>query len=1182
MPDFCHLHCHTQYSLLDGAADIKTLIKKAVDDNMQAIAITDHGNMFGVFEFVKEAQKKNIKPIIGCEFYFTFDRTRREVLPGFGNDEDGSKGKKAFHQVLLAKNDTGYRNLIRLCSLGFTEGMYYYPRIDFELLRKNHDGIIATTCCLGGIIPQHILYKSEEEAEKVFREWLDVFGDDYYIELQRHGIPEQDKVNQVLLRFARKYHVKIIATNDSHYINQEDAEAQDILLCLQTNKLVADEKRMKFSNDQFFFKTKSQMEQRFPDLPEALDNTMEIVSKIENLQLKKNILLPFFKIPDQFKTEQEYLEHLTWQGAYRRYPEITIAVKDRLTHELSIIATTGFAGYFLIVEDFIDAARKLGVWVGPGRGSAAGSAVAYCIGITNVDPLQYNLLFERFLNPERVTMPDMDIDFDDVGRQRVIDYVVKKYGKHQVAQIVTFGTMGPKTGIRDVARVLGLPLPESNRIAKLIPEVPGMSFLRAFNESAELSQLRNSPDPLIKKTLKIAQTLEGCTRHSGVHASAVIIAPEDIRNLIPVMPAKEKATSKRDEKKSGFPSEEQSSSPIPELLVTQYEGKLIEDAGLLKMDFLGLKTLSILRDALANIKQNHSVEIDLDKLPLDDQKTFELFQRGDTIGIFQFESPGMRKYLKDLKPTHIEDLIAMNALYRPGPMNFIPDYIKRKHGLQKVNYPHPLVEEILKPTYGIMVYQEQIMQVAQAMAGYSLGGADLLRRAMGKKNKEEMQKHRSIFVDGARAKEIDGKAADEVFTIMEKFAEYGFNRSHSAGYALIAYQTAYLKANYGPEFMAATLSNYNGSIDNIQFYLNETKRCKIKTLGPDLNESKIKFAANKNGEIRFSLSAIKGIGEAAVSAIVEEREMNGPFKSIFDLARRVSNRALKKNALESLAASGACDCFEGTHRAQYFAVMPNENISVIEKAMKFGSSEQNKTNGHLQSLFGEMAHDKMATPLLPGSIPWQPLVKLKREKEVTGMYLSGHPLEDYRLEMQNFCTCEVAEMENFKNQEVAIAGIVTSAEQKMSKNGKPFGVFNLEDFSGATEMILWGEDYLKHKHLLGEGNMLFIKGKYQLRYNADDRWELKISSTQLLQDVREKMAKKVTVSFALNDVNDTLITTIGELVTKYRGNFPISIQVNDFSENFSLNMKTAQSGVNLSDDFMKEINLIPELAIRFN
>ena len=858
MPDFCHLHNHTQYSLLDGASDIKTLIKKAVQDEMKAVAITDHGNMFGVFEFVKEANKKNILPIIGCEFYLVPDRLKKELIAGFGNDEDGTKGKKAFHQILLAKNETGYKNLMKLCSMGFLEGYYYNPRIDFNLIKEYREGLIASTCCLAGIVPQYILHKGEAEAEKMFKEWLDVFGEDYYVELQRHGIPEQDEVNAVLVRWAHKYGVKIIATNDAHYVNETDAVAQDILLCLQTNKNFNDANRMRFSNNQFYFKTKKEMEERFRDLPHALDNTLEVVSKIQPIELRKHILLPNFPLPKEFSSNQEYLEHLTWQGAKRRYPEMDDQTRTRLEHELSIIRTTGFAGYFLIVEDFIRSSRELGVCVGPGRGSAAGSAVAYCIGITNVDPIKYNLLFERFLNPERVSMPDMDIDFDDVGRARVIDYVVKKYGQNQVAQIVTFGTMGPKTGIRDVARVLGLPLPESNRIAKLIPELPGMKFERAFAEVPELAALKNSPDPKVQQVIQIAETLEGCTRHHGIHAAGIIIAPGDIRDHIPVMRDKDS-----------------------QLLVTQYEGKLIEDAGLLKMDFLGLKTLSILKDALEDIERNHGVKIDLDVIPLDDAKTFELFQHANTIGVFQFESPGMRKYLRELKPTHIEDLIAMNALYRPGPMNFIPEYIDRKRGRKRVEYPHPMLEEILKPTYGIMVYQEQIMQAAQVLADYSLGSADLLRRAMGKKKMEEMQMHRSTFVEGARKKGVPEKAAENIFSVMEKFAEYGFNRSHSAGYAIIAYQTAYLKANFPSEFMAAILSNYVHSIDDTQFYLNEAKKLGIPTLGPDINESQTKFSANKKGEIRFSLAAIKGIGEAAVNAIVEERKCERTFQRFF-------------------------------------------------------------------------------------------------------------------------------------------------------------------------------------------------------------------------------------------------------------------------------------------------------------
>ncbi|MBA3647032.1 MAG: DNA polymerase III subunit alpha [Chitinophagales bacterium] len=1158
MPDFCHLHCHTQYSLLDGAADISTLIDKAVAEEMKAIAITDHGNMFGVFEFVKEANKKNILPVVGCEFYLVPDHHKKELISGFGNDEDGTRGKKSFHQILLAKNEVGYKNLMKLCSIGFMEGYYYNPRIDIALIKQHHEGLIASTCCLAGIIPQYILYKSEEDAEKIFVQWLDVFGEDYYVELQRHGIPEQDKVNQVLLRFARKYRVKVIATNDSHYVNREDAEAQDILLCLQTNRLLNDQNRMRFSNDQFFFKSKLQMEECFRDIPEALDNTMEVVSKIEKLDLRKNILLPNFPLPEGFSSNQEFLEHLAWQGARNRYNEGNDKVRERLNYELQIIKTTGFAGYFLIVQDFINAARELGVWVGPGRGSAAGSAVAYCIGITNVDPLKYNLLFERFLNPERISMPDMDIDFDDVGRQKVIDYVVKKYGQNQVAQIITFGTMGPKTGVRDVARVLGLPLTESNRIAKLIPEMPGMTFERAFSEVRELSEMRNSPEMLIKKTLKIAQTLEGCTRHHGIHAAGIIIAPTDIREYVPVIHSKDS-----------------------ELLVTQYEGKLIEDAGLLKMDFLGLRTLSILKDAIAGIQLNHNITIDLENIPLDDAKTFELFQRAETIGIFQFESAGMRKYLKDLKCTHIEDLIAMNALYRPGPMNNIPEFIERKHGRKKISYPHPLLEDILKPTYGIMVYQEQIMQVAQVMADYTLGSADLLRKAMGKKILSEMQKQRIVFVEGAKKKRIDPKAADEIFTTMEKFAEYGFNRSHSAGYAIIAYQTAYLKANYPAEFMAATLSNYMGSTDNIQHYLNEAKRMQIKTLGPDINESDVKFTANKKGEIRFSLLAIKRMGEAAGCAIVEERK-KGAFKNIFDLTKRVSLRALNKKGLEALAMAGAFDCFENTHRAQYFTIMGGENISVIEKAIKIGNSEQIKPDLNIQSLFSDFIHSEMAIPSLPKIEKWSPIEKLGKEKEVTGVYLSGHPLEDYKLEIENFCSCSLNELESYKNQEVAIAGVITSVEQKMNKYGKPFCVFSAEDFSGSSEMVLHGEDYLRSKYLIEKGNLLFIKGKYQLRYAGDDRYELKISSMQLLQEVREKLTKKITLDIGLSDISDDLILKMENWFNHYKGNYPFSIRINDAVDNFSLCFNAQKGGVNLSEEFMSEIRSCPQLDIKLN
>ena len=804
MPDFVHLHVHTQYSLLDGAASIKSLMQKAKADNMKAIALTDHGNMFGAFNFVAEANKNGIKPIVGCEFYVVEDRHKKNFQK--------EAGDKRYHQLLLAKNQEGYQNLSKLCSLGYIEGMYSkWPRIDKELILQYHKGLIATSCCIGAEIPQAVMYKSEEEAEKLLRWWLDLFGEDFYIELQRHNLQNlngtgksQEDVNKVLLKWAMKYNIKVIATNDSHYVDQEDAPAHDILLCVNTGELqstpVGDGKgfRFGFPNNEFYFKKQSEMNALFKDLPNVIDNTGEIVDKIEELKLSRDILLPNFPLPSNFTDSDDYLKHLAFEGAHKRYSEMTPDVEERLNFELHVIKTMGFAGYFLIVQDFIVAGKNLGVAVGPGRGSAAGSAVAYCIGITNIDPIKYSLLFERFLNPERVSMPDIDIDFDDEGRQKVIDYVVDKYGKNQVAQIVTFGTMAARSSIKDVARTLDLPLSDANYLAKLVPEAPGTTLEKAYADVPELREIKKGTD-LRAKVLQLAQKLEGSVRNTGIHASAVIIAPDDLTKYIPI-----------------------STSKDSELFVTQFDGKIVESAGMLKMDFLGLKTLSIIRDALFLIEKNHGNAIDIDTIPLDDENTYKLYQRGDTVGTFQFESDGMRKYLRDLKPTDIEDLIAMNALYRPGPMDFIPLFINRKHGKEKVEYPHPLLEAILKNTYGIMVYQEQIMQTAQIIAGYSLGGADLLRRAMGKKDKEKMAKERVKFVKGAmEIHSIEETKANDIFNVMEKFAEYGFNRSHSAAYSVVAYQTAYLKANYPAEYMASVLTHNMSNIEKISFFMDE-------------------------------------------------------------------------------------------------------------------------------------------------------------------------------------------------------------------------------------------------------------------------------------------------------------------------------------------------------------------------
>ena len=885
MPEFTHLHVHTQYSILDGAANIDKLIAKAKGSGMKALAITDHGNMFGALKFFIAAKQAGIKPIIGCEAYVA--RTSRL-------EHKTKKDRSGHHLILLAKNKTGYSNLSRLTSLGYLEGFYYKPRIDKEILEKYSEGLICSTACLGGEVPAALMNGNEDAAEEAIGWFKRVFGEDFYLELQDHGRPEQAAVNEAMIRLAEKHRIKLIATNDVHYIEKEDFEAHKILISLNTGKELENEEGLSYTGEEYL-KTPEEMAALFGDVPEALENTGEITAKIEDYDIFRSVILPHFPLPEGFDSEDDYLRHLSFAGAEKLYGEITPGIRERLDFELEVIKNMGFPGYFLIVQDFINKAREMGVTVGPGRGSAAGSAVAYCTGITNIDPIRYNLLFERFLNPERVTMPDIDVDFDDEGRDRVLKYVVEKYGENRVAQIITFGTMAARMAIRDVGRVLKLPLPDTDRLAKLVPEKPGISLRKAFRDVNELADIKSNGPELEKKTLIFAETLEGSARHTGTHACGVIIGSDDLINHVPLSTARD--------------------SILP---VTQYEGKLVESVGMLKMDFLGLKTLSIIRTALENIRKRHDVEIDIDNLPLDDQKTFELYQRGDTVGTFQFESEGMRSYLKELKPTNIEDLIAMNALYRPGPMEFIPTYIARKHGREKTIYPHPLLEEILKPTFGIMVYQEQIMQTARIMGGFTLGKADLLRRAMGKKKKEIMEQQRALFVEGAGKKGIDKKKAGEIFTIMMEFANYGFNRSHSAAYSMIAYQTAYLKAHYPAEYMAAVLTHNLHDIKKITSFTEESKRRGIPVLGPDINESDLNFTVNARSEIRFGLAAVKNVGESAVKNIISEREANGPFRSIFDFAQRVNLRMVNKRSFEALAMSGAFDGFENTHRAQYF------------------------------------------------------------------------------------------------------------------------------------------------------------------------------------------------------------------------------------------------------------------------
>ena len=1175
MQHFCHLHCHSQFSLLDGAASISGMMKKAATDGMKAVALTDHGNMFGAFKFVAEAEKQGVKPIVGCEFYLVADRHKKQFTKA-------SKDVR-YHQLLLAKNAEGYKNLSKLCSLGFIDGYYSkYPRIDKEILQKYATGLIATSCCIGAEIPQTIIHKGEAEAEKVLKWYVDLFGkEDFYIELQRHGLMNidnsgisQEDVNQTLLRLAKKYDLKVIATNDSHYVNEKDFDPHDILLCINTGEKYSTPKgdgkgqRFGFPNSEFFFKTQAEMNKLFGDLPQALDFTCEIADKVEKLKLKRDILLPNFPLPQGFATQDDFLKHLAFQGAAKKYGVISSEIEQRLNYELEIIQKMGFPGYFLIVQDFINAAKDMGVWVGPGRGSAAGSAVAYCVNITNVDPIQYKLLFERFLNPERVSMPDIDIDFDDEGRSKVIDYVVDKYGKNQVAQIVTYGTMAAKMSIKDVSRVLELPLNEANELAKLVPEKAGTTLAKAYEEVPELAAIRKGND-LRAKVLQSAEILEGSVRGTGIHAAGVIIAPDDITNYIPVCLAKDKG-----DKKAAADGDEEGGGQALDLLVTQFDGKHIEDAGMLKMDFLGLKTLTIMRDAIDLIQQNHGVLIDLDKIPMDDLKTYQLYQRGNTVGTFQFESEGMQMYLRDLKPTNIEDLIAMNALYRPGPMDFIPTYINRKHGKEVTEYPHELLEPILNYTFGIMVYQEQIMQTAQVMAGYSLGGADLLRRAMGKKDKEKMAKEKDKFIEGAKKyHNIEAAKSGEVFAVMEKFAEYGFNRSHSAAYSVVAYQTAYLKANYPAEYMASVMTHSMGTIEKISFFLEECKRMGMKVLGPDVNESKKNFSVNSKGEIRFGMGAVKGTGEVAVEEIISERKANGHFKDIFEFTSRVNLRTVNKKTFESLATAGGFDEFKDLHRAMFFA-MGADGMTNLEKIVKYGAAMQSEKTSSNVSLFlggAAGATGGVTVPKLTDCEKWTTIEMLEKEKEVVGFYLSGHPLDPYKADMDTHCTCNVTEFAEHKNKNIALAGILSDVSIKQTKTGKTFALVNLSDYQGTVQLALFGKDYSNNVAWLKNGEFVFVKGKVEERYNQPGSWDFRAENFTHLADLREKMTKYVEISLETAMLTQEIIQTINLILTKHSGNCELRVKIIDNSEDITLPTRSTKFRVNPSNTLLNEL-----------
>ena len=1195
MGQFTHLHVHTQYSILDGAAAIKPLLKRAKELGMTALAITDHGNMYGVKEFHDAAEKEGIKPILGCEVY---------VAGGSRFDKSG-KDDRGDHLILLAKNLEGYHNLSKIVSYAFTEGFYYRPRVDKELLRLYHDGIICCSACLGGELPQAIMRGDMQEARRVVEEFVSIFGEDYYLELQLHqsGIPRideqvyenQKKVNAALLQLAAEYGVKYICSNDVHFIMADDAPAHDRLICLNTGRDLDDPNRMRYTWQEYL-KSEEEMAALFPDHPEALATTAEIAGKVEEYSLEHKPLMPNFPIPDDFdvpldqlketfrkKIKDEavlaeidrctdsldevvgrhpelsdqltiakqfrYLEHLTYKGAERRYGTLSDAVRKRIEYELSTIEWMGFPGYFLIVWDFIRAAREMGVSVGPGRGSAAGSVVAYSLTITNIDPMKYDLLFERFLNPDRISLPDVDVDFDEDGRADVLHYVVEKYGSKRVAQIVTFGTMAPKAAIKDVARVQRLPLSESNRISKLVPEKPGTTFAKAYKEVPELVKEKESDNPLIRDTTKYAEKLEGSVRQTGVHACGVIIGQDDLEKFAPMAIAKD-----------------------AELNVVQYEGKLVESVGLIKMDFLGLKTLSIIKDALENIESTTGSRPDIDAIPLDDPLTYDLYSRGETTGLFQFESPGMKKHLRNLKPNRFEDLIAMNALYRPGPMEYIPNFIARKHGLEPVTYEIPDMEEYLKDTYGITVYQEQVMLLSQKLAGFTGGEADTLRKAMGKKKRDVLDKMKPKFIEGAKKNGHDPKICEKIWGDWEAFASYAFNKSHSTCYAYVSYQTAYLKAHYPAEFMAALLSRNLSDIKKISFFMDECKRMGLSVLGPDVNHSKIRFSVDEGGNVRFGLAAIKGVGESAVQNIIDTRKEGGPFKSVYDFVERVNLQTVNKKTLENLVLGGAFDAISDLPRSAYLARDEHDG-TLLDALVRYGNRVQSEKNNVQQSLFGGITEESsVQKPEPPQYTPWTKLETLNRERDVIGIYLSSHPLDDFSLIIKHYCTCslgDLADLPSMNGRDFVAAGMVTSVMHLTTKTGKPYGRFTIEDYNGSHEFVLFSKDYENFRRFLFEGYYLLIKGKVAPRIYNPNELETRITSIMMLAEAQETLMKEVTVSVPVDELTEELVGRLSAAAKENRGQVILRFKVYDPAAEVAVNLYSKSVKVALTGDLIR-------------
>ena len=1228
MQDFVHLHVHTHYSLLDGQASVSRLVDKAMKDGMKGIAITDHGNMFGIKEFINYVNKKNkgvapeerFKPIIGCEMYVA--RRGKEK-------REGKQDQSGWHLIVLAKNEKGYHNLIKLVSRAWTEGYYMRPRTDRKDLEKYHEGLIVCSACIGGEVPKKILNGQMEDAEEAVRWYKNLFGEDYYLELQRHpatveranheAYPLQQQANKVMMELAKKHDIKLICSNDVHFVDEENAEAHDRLICLSTQKDLDDPSRMLYTKQEWM-KTRAEMNELFADVPEALSNTIEILNKVETYSIDHAPIMPTFAIPEDFGTEEgyrktyteedlyneftqdengnvvmsredgeakikrlggyeklyriklegDYLAKLAFDGAKKLYGDpLTEEVAERLKFELYIMKTMGFPGYFLIVQDFIAAAREqLGVWVGPGRGSAAGSAVAYCLGITKIDPIKYDLLFERFLNPDRISLPDIDVDFDDDGRGEVLRWVTEKYGQEKVAHIITYGTMATKMAIKDVARVQKLPLPESDRLCKLVPDKLAsgkkLNLPNAIEEIPELQQAEASPDPLLHNTMKYAKMLEGNVRGTGVHACGTIICRDDITDWVPVSTADDKETGEK-------------------MLVTQYEGSVIEETGLIKMDFLGLKTLSILKEAVENVRLSRGIEVDIDNVPIDDPLTYKLYCEGRTIGTFQFESPGMQKYLRELQPSVFEDLIAMNALYRPGPMDYIPDFIDRKQGRKPIEYDLPVMEKYLKDTYGITVYQEQVMLLSRLLADFTRGESDALRKAMGKKLRDKLDQMKPKFISGGEKNGHDPKILEKIWADWEKFASYAFNKSHATCYSWVAYQTAYMKANYPAEYMAAVMSR-SKDIADVTKLMDECKAMNIRVLGPDVNESNLKFTVNKDGDIRFGLGAVKGVGETAVQSIIDERQKNGPYANVFDLVQRVNLNACNRRAMESMALAGALDSFADLKREQYFA-MTNKNEPFLDTLLRYGNRYQADQAAAFNSLFGGENMVEIATPAIPQAESWSDLERLNKERELVGIYLSAHPLDDFQIILEQVCNTTMKELEDVPSlatREITMGGMVTSLRTGNSKNGNPYGIVKIEDYSGTAEIPFFGQDWVNYQGYLGERTFLYMKARCQPKRFKPEELELKITSIELLPDVKDQLLEKFTITVPLEALDKTMVMELSELTQKSPGKTELCFNIVDNGTKQAIGLKSTNTKISVTRELISFINQHEELEFRIN